>query len=126
MKQDPSSSKVRPKKAMKKTGGNILAETDLGDSLQNVQASTSEPSLPGTSKGKMKEESPSRAKNKGKSPPKQKSGDDNEVIKKAPSAFKPKILPVKRNYDYDDDLIEDGTFDGMASDDAAALCEYFI
>ncbi len=80
-------------------------------------------------------ESPNRDKKNGKSPAKQKSEDDDEVIivsesiKKAPSSSKRKKLPVKRNYDYDDyddDLMIDGLFDGMAKDDAAALCECFL
>ncbi len=80
-------------------------------------------------------ESPSRDKKNGKSPAKQKSEDDDEVIivsefiEKAPSSSKRKKLPVKRNYDYDDyddDLMMDGLFDGMAKDDAAALCECFL
>lgn len=75
-------------------------------------------------------ESPSRDKKNGKSPAKQKSEDDDEVIivsesiEKAPFSSKRKKLPVKRNYDYDDyddDLMMDGLFDGMAKDDAAAL-----
>lgn len=97
-----------------------------------------------TSKGKMKvkedsddeiiilSESPSRDKKNGKSPvrPKSEEDDDDEVIivsesiKKAPSSSKRKKLHVKRNYDYDDyddDLMMDGLFDGMAKDDAAAL-----
>ncbi len=71
-------------------------------------------------------EAPSRAKKNDKSPANQKSKDDGVVSEKAPSSSKSKKSPVRRNYDYDEDLIEDGTFDGMASDDAAALCEYFI
>ncbi|KAK0220747.1 hypothetical protein EDD85DRAFT_863367, partial [Armillaria nabsnona] len=115
-----------PKKTAKKTGGKISAETDFGDS------STSAPPLPGTSKEKTKEDSdepPSRAKNKGKSPVKQNDDVVSESGKKVPSSSKPKKSPVKKNYDYDEydeDLMEDGMFDGMDSDDAAALCEYFI
>ncbi|PBK82552.1 hypothetical protein ARMGADRAFT_1038577 [Armillaria gallica] len=84
LKQDPSSPK--------KTGEKILAETEFGQTL------TSAPSLPGISKAKMKEESLSRAKNKGKSPAKQ-NEDVSESIEKAPSSSKPKKSPVKKNYD---------------------------
>ena len=66
----------------------------------------------------MKEESLSRAKNKGKSPAKQNEDVVLESKKRAPSSSKPKKSPVKKNYDYDDydnDLMEDGMFDGMAS-----------
>ncbi len=66
----------------------------------------------------MKEESLSRAKNKGKSPAKQNEDVVSESIKKAPSSSKPKKLPVKKNYDYDDyddNFMEEGMFDGMAS-----------
>ncbi|PBK82562.1 hypothetical protein ARMGADRAFT_1090277 [Armillaria gallica] len=118
-----------PKRTVTKTGGKISAETDFGDS---VQASTSAPPLPGTSKGKKKEDSnepPSRAKNKGKSPAKQNDDVVSKSGKTVPSSSKPKKSPVKKNYDYDEyeeDLMEDGMFDGMDSDDAAALCEYFI
>lgn len=108
-------------------------------SLPKAHASTSSTS---TSKGKTKvkedsddeiiilSESPSRDKKNGKSPVKPKSEDDDEVIivsesiRKVPSSSKRKKLPVKRNYDYDDyddDLMMDGLFDGMAKDDAAAL-----
>ncbi|KAK0498324.1 hypothetical protein EDD18DRAFT_84600 [Armillaria luteobubalina] len=48
----------------------------------------------------------------------------SESIEKASSSSKRKKLPVKRNYgydDFDDDLMMDGLFDGMAEDDAAAL-----
>ncbi len=62
----------------------------------------------------MKEESLSRAKNKGKSPAKQNEDVVSESIEKAPSSSKPKKSPVKNNYDYDD-LMEEGIFDGMAS-----------
>ncbi|KAK0220763.1 hypothetical protein EDD85DRAFT_984164 [Armillaria nabsnona] len=115
-----------PKKTAKKTGGKISAETDFGDS------STSAPPLPGTSKGKTKEdsnESPGRAKNMGKSPAKQNDGVVSASGKTVPSSSKPKKSPVENNYDYDEydeDLMEDGMFDGMDSDDAAALYEYFI
>ncbi|PBK68135.1 hypothetical protein ARMSODRAFT_976394 [Armillaria solidipes] len=127
LKQDPSSSKVHTslEKAMKRTEGKISAITDYGDPSQKVQTSTSEPSLPGTSKGKMKEESLSQDKDKGKSPAKQHDDIVSESIKKVPSSSKPKKSPVKRNYDYNDydyDILEENMFDGMASDHAAALC----
>ncbi len=115
-----------PKRIVTKTGGKISAETDFGDS---VQTSTSAPPLPGTSKGKKKEdlnESPSRAKNKGKSLAKQNDDVVSKSGKTVPSSSKPK---KSQNYDYDEyeeDLMEDGMFDGMDNDDAAALCEYFI
>ncbi|KAK0184412.1 hypothetical protein F5146DRAFT_1075499 [Armillaria mellea] len=121
LKQDPSPKK----KTAKKKGEKSLAVTELEDS---VQASTSTPSLPGTSKGKMKEDSneaPGRVKKNGKSPAKQKSKDDNVDSEKAPSSSKPRKSRVKRSYDYDDyyddDILEEGMFDGMASDDAAAM-----
>ncbi|KAK0436177.1 uncharacterized protein EV420DRAFT_1770362 [Desarmillaria tabescens] len=86
-----------------------------------------------TSKVKMKDDSddevivvsmsPSQAKKSGKSSIKQKSEDDDEVIVVSESRKSPdrKNVHVKRNYDYDDDLIADGLFDGLANDDAAAL-----
>ncbi|KAK0432371.1 hypothetical protein EV421DRAFT_1742341 [Armillaria borealis] len=99
LKQGPSLSK----KTVKKTGGKISAEMDFGD------ASQKSPSLPGTSKGKTKEDSDDkiieslrRAKNKGKSPVKQNDDVVSESIKKAPSS--------KRNDDSDDydyDILEE-------------------
>lgn len=120
-------------------GGQKGSDSKKKSASLPTHASTSSTS---TSKEKMKvkedsddeiiilSESPSRDKKTGKSPVKQKSEDDDEVIivsesiKKAPSSSKRKKLPVKRNYDYDDyddDLMMDGLFDGMAKDDAAAL-----